>query len=114
MVAAGDKATLGVSENLRRRRCACPLVPHALAALRIAAVSDREVSWALIALSRTGLAEASVRRFRDSLSSFFAMTPPRIARPDPLVQRVLTPMGSFQNRSACRRPQPVGAVECRR
>ena len=48
------------------------LVPHSLAALRIAAVSDREVSRALIALSRTGLAEASVRRFRDSLSSFFA------------------------------------------
>lgn len=46
------------------------LVPHSLAALRIAAVSDREVSRALIALSRTGLAEASVRRFRDSLSSF--------------------------------------------
>jgi integrase len=41
------------------------LVPHSLAALRIAAVSDREVSRALIALSRTGLAEASVRRFRD-------------------------------------------------
>ena len=48
------------------------LIPHALAALRIAAVSDREVSRALIALSRTGLSEASVRRFRDSLSSFFA------------------------------------------
>jgi integrase len=48
------------------------LVPHSLAALRIAAVSDREVSRALIALSRTGLTEASVRRFRDSLSSFFA------------------------------------------
>jgi integrase len=48
------------------------LVPHALAALRIAAVSDREVARALIALTRTGLAEASVRRFRDSLSSFFA------------------------------------------
>ena len=48
------------------------LIPHALAALRIAAVSDREVSRALIALTRTGLAEASVRRFRDSLSSFFA------------------------------------------
>jgi site-specific recombinase XerC len=42
-----------------------------LAALRIAAVSDREVSRAL-ALSRMGLAEASLRRFRDSLSSFFA------------------------------------------
>jgi integrase len=48
------------------------LVPHSLAVLRIAAVTDREVSRALIVLSGTGLAEASVPRFRDSLSSFFA------------------------------------------
>ncbi len=47
------------------------LVPHSLAVLRIAAVSDREVARALMALSRSGLAEASVRRFRASLSSFF-------------------------------------------
>lgn len=48
------------------------LVPTALAALSIAAVSEREVSRALVAVSRSGLAESSVRRFRDSLSSFFA------------------------------------------
>lgn len=48
------------------------LVPNAVAALRIAAVSYREVSRALLVLTRTGLAEASVRRFRASLSSFFA------------------------------------------
>jgi integrase len=48
------------------------LVPQSLAAMRIAAISEREVTRALIAMSREGLAEASVRRFRDSLSSFFA------------------------------------------
>lgn len=48
------------------------LVPTALAALRVAAVSDREVSRALVAVSRQGLAESSVRRFRASLSAFFA------------------------------------------
>lgn len=35
-------------------------------------MSDREVSRALVALLRRGLAESSVRRFRDSLSAFFA------------------------------------------
>ena len=48
------------------------LTPSALAALKIAAVTDREVSRALIALTRHGLAESWVRRFRDSLSAFFA------------------------------------------
>lgn len=48
------------------------LVPNALAVLRVAAVSDREVTRALIVLTRAGLAEAPVRRFRASLSSFFA------------------------------------------
>jgi len=48
------------------------LVPTALGALQIRAVTDREVSRALVALSRSGLAEASVKRFRASLSSFFA------------------------------------------
>jgi integrase len=46
------------------------LTTTALAALRIAAVTDREVSRALIALTRRGLAESSVRRFRDSLAFF--------------------------------------------
>lgn len=48
------------------------LMPIALASLRVGAVTDREVTRALVSLSRAGLAEASVRRFRASLSSFFA------------------------------------------
>lgn len=48
------------------------LVPHSPAALSVNAVTDREVSRALITLIQDGLAEASVRRFRASLSSFFA------------------------------------------
>lgn len=48
------------------------LIPTALAALQVGAVTDREVTRALVALTRQGLAEASVRRFRASLSSFFA------------------------------------------
>lgn len=48
------------------------LMPPALAALQVGAVTDREVSRALIALTRSGLAESSVKRFRASLSSFFA------------------------------------------
>ena len=48
------------------------LVPTALAAMSIGAVTDREVTRALVVLSRQGLAEASVRRFRASLSAFFA------------------------------------------
>lgn len=48
------------------------LVPHSLAAMSVNAVTDREVSRALVTLTRDGLAESSVRRFRASLSSFFA------------------------------------------
>ena len=47
-------------------------MPPALAALQIGAVTDREVTRALIALNQSGLAESSVRRFRASLSAFFA------------------------------------------
>jgi integrase len=47
------------------------LTPTAVAALSIGAVTDRDVSRALLALTRKGLAEASVRRYLDSLSSFF-------------------------------------------
>ena len=39
------------------------LVPTSLAALQVGAVTDREVSRALIALVRSGLAESSVKRF---------------------------------------------------
>ena len=48
------------------------LTPPALSALQIGSVTEREVSRALIALRRRGLAETSVRRYRASLSSFFA------------------------------------------
>lgn len=48
------------------------LVPTFLGALAVNAVTDREVTRALLALSKTGLAASSVHRFRDSLSSFFA------------------------------------------
>lgn len=48
------------------------LVPTSLAALSIGSVTDREVSRALVQLKRSGLAESSVKRFRASLSSFFA------------------------------------------
>jgi site-specific recombinase XerD len=48
------------------------LVPTSLAALSVSAVTDREVQRALVALTQDGYAEASVRRFRASLSSFFA------------------------------------------
>lgn len=48
------------------------LVPASLAALQVNAVTDREVTRAMIQLVRAGLAEASVKRFRASLSAFFA------------------------------------------
>ncbi len=48
------------------------LMPPALSALQIGAVTDREVTRALIALNKSGLAESSVKRFRASLSAFFA------------------------------------------
>jgi len=48
------------------------LTPPALAALQIRAVTDREVTRALLSLIRSGLAESSVKRYRASLSAFFA------------------------------------------
>ena len=48
------------------------LMPKFLSAVQIGSVTDREVSRALVALNRSGLAESSVRRFRASLSAFFA------------------------------------------
>lgn len=47
------------------------LVPASLGALSVNAVTEREVSRALVQLVASGLAEASVRRFRASLSAFF-------------------------------------------
>jgi integrase len=48
------------------------LVPPSLSAMQIAAVTDREITRVLVGWSRHGFAEASVRRTRNSLSSFFA------------------------------------------
>lgn len=48
------------------------LVPASLGALHVNAVTGREVSRALVQLVASGLAEASVKRFRASLSAFFA------------------------------------------
>lgn len=48
------------------------LVPPSLGSLQISAVTEREISRALVQLVASGLAEASVRRFRASLSAFFA------------------------------------------
>jgi integrase len=53
--------------------CALPrLLPKSLSSMHIGAVTNRDVSRALITLTRQGLAESSVRRFRATLSSFFA------------------------------------------
>ena len=68
-----DERRHSVSAKTYTADAALPrLTPTALAALNVAAVTDREVSRALVALTRRGLAESSVRRFRDSLSAFFA------------------------------------------
>lgn len=48
------------------------LVPVSLGALAVGSVTDREVTRALVHLTRSGLAKSSVERFRASLSSFFA------------------------------------------
>jgi integrase len=48
------------------------LLPPSVGSLWVSAVTDREVQKVLTDLTRRGYAEASVRRFRASLSSFFA------------------------------------------
>ena len=64
-----------VSAKTYKSDAAVPqLVPTSLAVMQVGAVTDREVSRVLIALVRGGLAESSVKRFRDSLSAFFAWT----------------------------------------
>ena len=64
-----------VSAKTYKSDAALPrLVPTSLAVMQVGAVTDREVSRVLIALVRGGLAESSVKRFRDSLSAFFAWT----------------------------------------
>ena len=51
----GGAEAFGVSETYVADAALVRLVPHSLAALRIAAVSDREVSRALIALIADGI-----------------------------------------------------------
>lgn len=48
------------------------LMPTSMLALHVSAVSGREVARSFEALLAAGLAESSVRRYRASLSSFFA------------------------------------------
>lgn len=81
--AVGPDVAAGLARRASARRlvqyiqsdAALPrLVPTSLAVLQVGAATDREVSRALIALVRSGLAESSVKRFRDSLSAFFAWT----------------------------------------
>ena len=68
-----DERKHSVSAKTYTADAALPrLVPTALGALSINAVTDREITRALTILTKSGLAESSVRRFRDSLSSFFA------------------------------------------
>jgi integrase len=81
------------------------LVPPALGAMSIKAVTDREVSRALLTLTRQGLAQSSVRRFRASLSSFFAwavrerlilanpVLPTRVPKPKGTLQTEMYPFG---------------------
>jgi hypothetical protein len=64
-----DERRHAVSAKTYKTDAALPrLVPTSLGALQVGAVTDRDVSRALIALARSGLAESSVKRFRDSLS----------------------------------------------
>jgi integrase len=68
-----DQRKDAVSSKTYTADCAViRLTPTSFAALSVGVVTDRDVSRALLALTRKGLAEASVRRYRDSLSSFFA------------------------------------------
>jgi integrase len=81
------------------------LTPPALGALSLNAVTDREVSRALLTLTRHGLAESSVRRYRASLSSFFAwairerliltnpVLPTRVPRPRGALKTEMYPFG---------------------
>jgi site-specific recombinase XerC len=68
-----DEQKHSVSAKTYTADAALPrLVPTALGVLSINAVTDREITRVLIILTKSGLAESSVRHFRDSLSSFFA------------------------------------------
>ncbi len=96
------------------------LVPTALAALWINAVTDREITRASIILTKGGLAESSVRRFRDSLSSFSAwavrerMIPPTRSRrlghraPGRFVSKCFPSVRTSSSASMSGRPRGIG------
>jgi site-specific recombinase XerC len=91
------------------------LVPTALGVLSIKAVTDREITRALIILTKSGLGESSVRHFRDSLSSFFAwavrqrMIAPAMAISRPALSR---PTSRPVRRAACH-SLPTPTTPCR-
>ena len=78
------------------------LVPTALGVLSINAVTDREITRVLIILPKSGLAESSVRHFRDPLSSLSAvrerMIAPAMAISRPALSR---PTSRPVRRAAC-------------
>lgn len=60
------------AKTLTADRALLRLTPTSVQALSVSAVTDREITKTLIMLTQWGLAQASVARFRNSLSSFFA------------------------------------------
>ena len=114
-----DERKHSVSAKTYTADAALPrLVPTALGALSINAVTDREIAQALIILTKSGLAESSVRHFRDSLSSLSAwavrerMIAPPMAIRRPTLSR---PTSGSTQRAACHSlpPQrrPVGRLQ---
>jgi hypothetical protein len=79
---------------------------------------DREITRVLIILTKSGLAESSVRHFRDSLSSLFAwavrerMAAPAMAISRPTWSRPTLKAGAAAACTACQ-PQrrPVGRMQ---
>jgi hypothetical protein len=74
-----EERQYAVSAKTYKADAALPrLVPNSLAVMQVGAVTDREVSRVLIALVRGGLAESSVKRFRDSLGVLRWTVPERM------------------------------------
>src|SRR5664279_713042 len=59
------------AKTYRSDRALLRLIPTSLQSLQVSAVSEREVARSFETLIRSGLREASVSRYRASLSSFF-------------------------------------------
>jgi hypothetical protein len=82
------------------------LVPTALG-VSIKAVKDREITPALIILTKSGLAESSMSQFRDSSSSFFAwavrqrMIAPAMASSRPTLSRPTSRPTRWRRATAC-------------